>query len=163
MKTIKLKKQTLLLTIAVLMSATLFAQQQGNDNNKPCTTEKRQKGVCQKAKMAQYLQLSDEQQSNMAVLRLNHQKAVLPLKNVLNEKRAKLTTLSTAENADMKAINKLIDEIGLTKTDVAKLKAAHHQEVRKILTEEQRIKFDMQRQKKGNGHGKSKGQGRGNC
>ena len=53
-----------------------------------------------------------------------------------------MKTLTTAEQADMKAINKVID----SKTDVLakmmKLKAENHQKVRAILTEEQRVIFD---------------------
>ena len=62
-----------------------------------------------------------------------------------------MKTLETAENPDIKAINNLIDEMSVIKTKMAKDRAANHQEVRKLLTEEQRIKFDLNAGKKGMG------------
>jgi len=96
-------------------------------------------------KMAAYLELTDEQKTKIEALRLDQQKKMLPLKNELGEKEARMKTLSTAEVADMKAINSLIDEMAVIKTKMAKDRAAHHQEIRKILTPEQRIKFDLHR------------------
>jgi hypothetical protein len=46
-------------------------------------------------------------------------------------------------------INGLIDEMAVIKTKMAKERAANHQEVRKLLTEEQRIKFDSHVGKQG--------------
>ncbi|HCC30910.1 MAG TPA: hypothetical protein DEQ03_12820, partial [Marinilabiliales bacterium] len=92
------------------------------------------------------LNLTDEQFQQIEAQRLAHQKKILPLENELNEKEAKMRTLETADNADLKAINSLIDEMGMVKTKIAKERAAHHQEIRKILTPEQRIRFDTHAQ-----------------
>ncbi len=89
------------------------------------------------------LNLTDEQSQKLESLKLEHQKKNLPLQNELNEKEARMQTLETAENVDMKAINSLIDDMGVVKTKIAKERAAHHQEIRKILTPEQRIQFDL--------------------
>lgn len=88
------------------------------------------------------LDLSDEQKSKASELKLGMQKMSLPLKNQLGENKAKLRTLTTAENADMKAINKLIDKNADINAELQKLRAANHQDFRNMLTEEQRIKFD---------------------
>lgn len=100
-------------------------------------------------KMAAYLELNDEQKTKIEAMRLDQQKKMLPLKNELGEKEARMKTLSTAEVADMKAINSLIDEMAVIKTKMSKEGAAHHQEIRKILTAEQRIKFDMNNGERG--------------
>ena len=92
------------------------------------------------------LNLTEDQQTKMEELRLSVQKQMLPLSNELNENKARMRTLTTAENADMKAINKLIDANSEVTTKMQKLRAANHQEVRSMLTEEQRLKFDMGRQ-----------------
>jgi len=39
--------------------------------------------------------------------------------------------------------------MAVVKTKMAKIKASNHQEIRKVLTEEQRIKFDTQAGKQG--------------
>jgi Spy/CpxP family protein refolding chaperone len=87
---------------------------------------------------------------------------MLPLKNELGEKKAKMKTLQTANPADMKAINSLIDDMTVVKTKMSKSRAAMHQEIRKVLTEDQRIKFDMHAGRRGaNGHGKGNCNGQG--
>ena len=42
----------------------------------------------------------------------------------------------------MDKVYKLIEEAGLMKTEMAKKKAKLHQEIRELLTEEQRVHFD---------------------
>jgi len=88
------------------------------------------------------LDLSEDQQQNFKKLHLNMQKEALQLNNQLNENKAKMRTLTTADKADMKAINNLIDESAEVQADLQKKRAANHQEVRTMLTEEQRIIFD---------------------
>ena len=88
------------------------------------------------------LNLTEDQQAQMKSLRLKLQQEMLPIRNKLGENRARFRTLSTAENADLKAINKLIDGNSQLTASMAKLRAANHQAVRKLLTEEQRIIFD---------------------
>lgn len=99
--------------------------------------------------------LTDEQRSKLKELRLANQKQTLPLKNQLGEKQAKLKTLTTSEKVDMKGVNKLIEEIGGLKIQMAKLKAATHQKVRAELTEEQRLFLDTHAGR-GKGHGKGR-------
>ena len=86
--------------------------------------------------------LTDDQKEKIRGLRTETQKQVLPLKNEIGEKEARLKTLTTAEQADMKSINQVIEEIGDLKIEIAKLKAATHQKVRAELTEDQRLFLD---------------------
>jgi Spy/CpxP family protein refolding chaperone len=51
-------------------------------------------------------------------------------------------TLTTADNADLKAINKNIDKMAEIKAEMAKIMAKQHQAFRSQLSEEQLIKFD---------------------
>ncbi len=95
-----------------------------------------------KGLMWQRLNLTEEQQEKIAGLRLEMQKELLPLRNQLGEKRAKMRTLATTENADLKALNRLIDESKDLQAEMAKLRLANRQQIRKLLTEEQRIMFD---------------------
>ena len=96
--------------------------------------------------------LTDTQKDQMKAVRIKTMKSVQPLKNQLMEKRARLNTLSSADKADMKAINKQIDEISTLKASMQKVRAASKQEVRSILTDDQRVIFDAQ---KGQGYGRN--------
>lgn len=102
--------------------------------------------------------LTEEQQEQMKTIHLKSMKAMQPLKNSLMEKKAHLHTLSTAQKADLKAINKQIDEISSIEASMQKLRAASQQEVRSLLTEEQRIMFDSKPHgMKGNGNHRGNG------
>ncbi|NNF20899.1 MAG: periplasmic heavy metal sensor [Saprospiraceae bacterium] len=101
--------------------------------------------------------LTGEQQENIKDLHLNMMKESLQIRNQLGENRAKMKTLRTADNPDMNAINKLIDESSVLQADLKKKMAANHQEVRKLLTEEQRVIFDS---RSGQMRAKAKREGR---
>lgn len=102
--------------------------------------------------------LTEEQQSKIEDLHISFYKSVKPTKDKLAELKVKMRTLSTAEKVDMGDINDLIDEIGALKIKLAKMQAAHHQKVRELLTEKQRIIFDQHR---GRGDGMGRGNGMG--
>jgi len=87
--------------------------------------------------------LTEDQKKKLKELRTPLHKEILPLKNQLAEKKAHLKTLQTAEKADLKSINSTIDEMTLLQSQIMKKRAAHTQAIRAILTDDQRIAFDM--------------------
>jgi len=158
MKTRQLMKVGILAGAILMVSMVLNAQpgQKGNRDRNPG-----EKGICKF-----YPDLTQEQENKITALKTQHLKNTQDLRNQLNEKRAHYKTLMTAENPNMGAINNLIDEIAKIKGQLLKAKAAHQQEVRKVLTEDQRVIFDQHislhnRGWKNNFHGKRKGQGPG--
>ena len=86
--------------------------------------------------------LTDKQKEDINKIELDYKKAVLPVTNELREKRAKLKTLQSAETPDTKAIEGLIDDMGKLRTDLQKLRSKKHQDIRNLLTEDQKIVFD---------------------
>ncbi len=126
--------QVVIITFALLITGTTLAQPLDEDDRSP-DKSKRQHQM-------QIPDLTDEQQEQIKNLKVNHLETILPLQNELKEKEARLHTLSTAENADMQSINSLIEEIGSIKTQMKKGKAAHHQSIRQLLTDDQRILLD---------------------
>ena len=106
--------------------------------------------------------LTDAQKDQMKAIRIKGMKANQALKNQLMEKKAHLNTLSTADKADMKAINKQIDEISVLQASMQKVRAQNKQEIRSLLTDDQRVIFDARRghssHRKG-GHGTNGGDG----
>jgi Spy/CpxP family protein refolding chaperone len=86
--------------------------------------------------------LTEDQKDQIKTLRIELMEHMIQLKNKLQEKAARLRTLQTAAKANMSDINKMIEEIGDLRTEMMKLKAACHQEIRSLLTDEQRVFFD---------------------
>ncbi len=98
------------------------------------------------------MNLTPEQEKQIDAIHQKQMKEVLPLKNLIAEKKAHLVTISTGDNVDLVAVNKTIDELYALKADIAKKRAAMKQEVRKLLNDEQKLLFDMKHAKnKGNG------------
>ena len=86
--------------------------------------------------------LTDEQKAKIKDLRLANFKEMQPLRNQLGELKAKQRTLTTMDKPDIKAIDANIDEISKVTNQLMKIRAAHHQQVRVLLTDEQKIWFD---------------------
>ena len=161
MKTIiKKRRNTLLLTLALLVGMTTAAIAQGPGYNKNAKSEDGQR-FCKNIP-----NLTTDQEQKIEQLRTKQIKKMTSLKNQMKLKHAELQLLQTAEKVDMKSANAKIDEITNIKSELMKNGAAHKQEIRKILTEEQRVYFDAHGAKgKGNGRAGScdghRGQGSG--
>ena len=78
--------------------------------------------------------LTEEQKTQIEALRVKHMKSTTDLKNQMNEKRARLRTLESAENPNLGDINKTIDEITAIKATLMKNRAAHRAEISKLLS-----------------------------
>jgi len=112
----------------------------------------------------QMLKLTPEQREQGKTIKLKFIKELTPIKNELKVKMATLEALSTGDNVDVKAVNKLLEEIGKLKVEIAKKQFAQKQAFRNILTEDQKILFDANPHKehfKGRKHdGKMQGKAR---
>lgn len=86
--------------------------------------------------------LTDTQSKKIEALRVAHQKEVQKIKNQMDIKRAELKALQTADKPDMSAINKKIEERSVLRTDLEKKRAQYKQDVRALLTDEQKLAFD---------------------
>lgn len=158
MKKINLKN-TVWITAAIMafvvLSTDVMAQRGQRNGNRTGMRQGDAQGMMQQQndwepgqRCAEMLDLSEEQQAQMKTLRLTHMEQMLPLRNQKQELRAKLQTLRTAKNADMKAINNLIDEMADLQAKSMKSREANHQNMRNILTDEQRILFDSFKSKR---------------
>lgn len=103
--------------------------------------------------------LSADQQKQIQDLRLKQQKESLQLSNELFEKRAQLRTLQQVDKPNMKSINAKIDEISALQNKKMKQSAEHRNNVRNLLTDEQKVQFDL-RGNRGGMMGKSGMMGR---
>ena len=94
--------------------------------------------------------LDDRQREEIRKIRTEQIKERTQARNLLNEKRAKLEALQTAEKPDMKEIDRVIDEIAAVQAQELKSQAASRQKVRSLLTEEQRAYYDARNAGRGN-------------
>jgi len=163
MNTINLKTRIygLVILVAIFASSNIYAQRMqglgGNQNaNAMRLHQNAGQGMMGNQNMGQRgmgmmgLNLSEEQIGKMEEFRTNHLKEMLPIKNEMQEKRAHLRTLTTAENVNQKEIDKAVDEIANLTSKQMKLKIAHQQQMRALLTEDQRVLFDSRIGRQGN-------------
>jgi Spy/CpxP family protein refolding chaperone len=136
-KTIQKSALLLIAALFIASSGTAYAQCPKNEakDTMPMHGEKMQGHMM-------IPDLTDSQKDKMQTLHFEHMKAVQPLQNEMMEKQARLHTLQTADKVNMAEINKVIEDIGQIRTEIMKLRAAQHQKIRSLLTDEQRVFFD---------------------
>lgn len=91
--------------------------------------------------------LTEEQRGQIKALKTEERKELLAVNNQIREQKARLRTLTTADKYDTKAVDKTVDE--LSKLEKTKLSAQlkYKQQMRELLTDEQRLAFDTRSQK----------------
>jgi Spy/CpxP family protein refolding chaperone len=97
--------------------------------------------------LAKALNLTDEQKAAFKNIMLAMHKEILPVRNEIGEAVAHQKTLLSADKPDLAAVNKNIDKIGSLRIEIAKISIKHRLEMRGLLTDEQRLKFDMIKEK----------------
>lgn len=136
--------------IAILLFVTGSVFAQGNQRRKGNSN-----GQGQGNKADRFMNipdLTDTQKEQIKDLRTANMKEMLPLRNALKEKQARKNTISTGGNVNMTEVNKVIDEIAAIKTTMAKKRAEQRQNIRKILTDDQRVFFDTHSGSNKRGH-----------
>lgn len=162
MKTFPIFKTAVIFLGLIGLAGLTFAQQGAQKNNKQ-RMEKMREMHQQRNLMQRIPDLSDQQQEQIRDIRLNTRKEVMPLQNRMREKAARLKTLRTAENADMAAINTVVEEMSSLRAEIMKARLASEQEIRSLLTDDQRMAFDSRRAMQGMlRHGKKARKQRGN-
>lgn len=87
--------------------------------------------------------LDEKQREEIENIRVEQLKERLQTSNLLREKRVKLKELQTVNTPDMDEINKVIDEMAVLQAQEMKAQAASRQQIRNLLTEKQRVYYDM--------------------
>ena len=141
----------MIVAITLSLSTTAFAQQDMGKPNKPHGNAEQSSmpkecmgaGAHEREMDFDYLKLTDDQKGKVKDLKLAQQKESMKNRNKMEELHAHLRTLSTADVADMKAINATIDEITQTQNLLMKSREGFKQQLRALLTDEQRLQFDL--------------------
>lgn len=137
MKSIKIVSSTF---IILIFATGILLAQPGQRAGAKVDGRKAARGM-----MMQIPDLTEQQQTSIREAATEMRQEILPLRNQLREKTAQLQTLRTQEKADINAIHKTLEEIGILKTEIAKERATLHQEIRSLLNEEQRLWLDTNR------------------
>lgn len=106
-------------------------------------------------RMEKMLDLTDEQQSQIEDLRLNFEKEKLPMRSQIHKFRNDLKLEMVKDQLDQNKVNQLIDQIGSARMEMQKKRLSHMREVRNILNDDQKKKFDihvLSDRKLGGGH-----------
>lgn len=154
MKTVSKVRITMLIAILMTLTYASFAQPfKGNPENEMyCRFEKNDK-------ILKGLNLTEEQKLKIEPMVLAFKKQRLEVGLEVQELQLALRKLEIADKPNQQEINKAIDELGKKKTELHKLRSKLQQDIRKELSDEQRITFDTRRDKKclgkaGKGHRK---------
>jgi Spy/CpxP family protein refolding chaperone len=103
--------------------------------------------------------ITDKQKEEIKAIRIALLKDLKTIADQVNEKEARLRTLTGSEQYDGKAVEKLIDEIAVLHASKRKLTERARHQIRLMLNDEQKLWFDRHCQ----GHPKGEGQGHGSA
>lgn len=88
--------------------------------------------------------LTDEQKSEIEKRAVEHQKKMVTMRSELKLQQIELRSL-IREEADIKKIEKQVEEVGKIRTEIQKSRIAHHFDIRSLLTDEQKEYMDSQK------------------
>ena len=142
-----MKAKALILVVFMGLTTVLAAQTKENVQKKSFRGTEHEMRMGEKMRPENRLNRTDAQKEAFKQSMLEVQKQLQPISNDLGEAEAHQKTLMTAEKPDMTAISKNIEKIGALKVEMAKIQAKHRIEMRSQLTEEQRLKMDLLKEK----------------
>ena len=98
-----------------------------------------------KARMAKmnFLNLSEEQQTKIDKLRLEFKKEIVPLRAKIHSLKPEYRLMIVDENVTTKQLQNKLNSISEVKQEMALKRALHQRQVRSLLTDDQKVKFDQ--------------------
>ena len=109
-------------------------------------------------RMMAMLDLSEEQAAKIADLHLAMRKKMMTHRAEIQKLHTELKLIETADNFDRNKADGLIKDIEKLRTEMMTARVLHHQDVRSLLTDEQKQRFDMH-MLSGRGNGVKGGRG----
>ena len=88
--------------------------------------------------------LTEEQEAQLKALHLDMEKATLPIHNQIAEKEARLNTITTADEINLKDAGRVIQEISDLRTKLMTLKVENLVKMKEVLTDEQELALNHQ-------------------
>ncbi len=93
-------------------------------------------------RMAKMLDLNDEQISKMTDMHLQMQKDMIPLRSKMQTLKGELKLVQTADKFELGKAEKIVKEMQALRTQMEMNRIKHQQEMRSLLNDDQRKKFD---------------------
>lgn len=137
-----MKTQLNLILITALLLGLVSSGFAQRGQGKGMQMNNEQRGMKQHMMCQNIPDLTDEQETKIEAFRIQHLKSTTSLRNQYQEKRARIRTLTTGDNINLDQAKKIADEIGTIKAKMLKNRLDHHNNIRNVLTEEQRVYFD---------------------
>ena len=128
------------LVTGILISGSILAQK--SEKNFKGRPEMGEMGQMRKHDGLMKDSLTAKQKEAIGQIRAKTDKELKPMHDRLSELMAHHRSLMTAEKPDMAAINASIEKMGALKVSIEKAEAAQQLEIRKLLTNEQRVQMD---------------------
>lgn len=135
------------LFVLAIISTSAFAQRHNGPNAK--SHEKHGQKGDKIEIMIEALDLNASQADQIKMLQNQKVTKIKPIKNELREKEARLITVSTVSEPNEKEVAKIVNEISSLKGEISLIKSMNQLEVRSLLNDEQKIKYDQMVAKKG--------------
>lgn len=88
--------------------------------------------------------LTEEQGAQLKELHLTMEKASLPIHNQIAEKEARLKTITTADEINLKDAGRVIQEISDLRTKLMNLRVENIVKMKEVLTDEQELALNHQ-------------------
>ena len=88
--------------------------------------------------------LTDQQKEQIQSIVLKNHETMIPLRNQMQEKRARLRTFSTGNTIDQDAADEVIEELGSLRIEMMKQRFDTRMKVRALLNDEQKVWLDTQ-------------------
>lgn len=145
MKTTVICKILPLTVLFIGMVQSASGQQPGDRKMKKERIERMHSHWWQAAQFVQIPNLTDEQKEQIKNILLAGRQQMLPLRNEMGEKVARLRTLRTTDPVDMDAVDAIVEELGDVRVEMMKQRLASEQKIRELLTDEQRLFFDSRK------------------
>ncbi len=146
MKTSRIISALFIAGLLLMMASTEANAQRGRSNARSASIEDAPGTFEPRDFCSNIPNITEEQRAKINELRTVHLKDATQHRNKMAELRARKRTLMSGERVDLKEIDKIIDEMSALQNAQMKSRAKHHQEIRNLLTEEQRVFFDARGQ-----------------
>ena len=143
-------KKSLLITVGIIFlsfaSISLFAQQ--NHEFKRDRMKERMPEMMKK-KMAEKLNLTEEQKAAIEGLRLNHEKAMIPLKGEMEQKEIEMKELKLKGNYTRAEFISKVKEINDIRSKMEISRAENQMDIYELLNDEQKATWNKMKGKFG--------------
>ncbi|WP_420388096.1 Spy/CpxP family protein refolding chaperone [Roseivirga sp.] len=144
MKKMTKVKWSLAMVMMMFMVTTVDGYAQRRQGPPPQQGERHQSDEGERERGPKIPNLTEEQKTQMKALHLETEKLSQPIHNEIGEKEARLKSITSASEIDLKEAGRVIQEISDLKVKLMNLRVEHLAKVKEVLTDEQELALNHQ-------------------